>query len=63
MPLNAPIKNVTVYAGDAARAEVLQKGATDIASTLKIENIKVLPEKSTVGRQVTSTEVYILAEY
>jgi valyl-tRNA synthetase len=63
MPLNAPIKNVTVYAGDAATAEVIQKGAIDIASTLKIENIKVLPEKSVQGRQAAQYDVHIVTEY
>ncbi|MGD6933979.1 MAG: valine--tRNA ligase [Candidatus Bathyarchaeia archaeon] len=63
LPLNAPIKKVTIYAGNTVTAEILQKGATDIASTLKIENIKVLPEKSTQGRQVAQTDVTIQAEY
>jgi valyl-tRNA synthetase len=63
MPLNAPIKNMTIYAGNPETAETIQAGCTDIASTLKIENIKVLPEKSTQGRQVTPYEVYIQTEY
>ncbi len=63
MPLNAPIKNVTVYAGNKETADIIQKGATDIASTLKIENLKVLPEKSAVARQVPQTDVSIAAEY
>jgi valyl-tRNA synthetase len=61
--LNAPIKTVTVYAGNTENAKILQKGAVDIASTLKIENIKILPEKSTVARQVPQTDVSIAAEY
>jgi valyl-tRNA synthetase len=63
LPLNAPIKNVTVYAGTPETASIIQKGASDIASTLKIENFKVTPEKIIQGRQVPSTEVYIQAEY
>ena len=63
MPLNAPIKNMTIYAGNQQTADTIKQGCIDIASTLKIENIKVLPEKSTQARQVTPYEVYIQTEY
>ncbi len=63
MPLNAPIKNMTIYAGNPQTADIIKQGCIDIASTLKIENIKVLPEKSTQARQVTQYEVYIQTEY
>jgi len=63
LSLNAPIKNVTIYAGNAELAEILKKGTLDIVSTLKIENFKVTAEKNLQGRQVASTEVYIQAEY
>ncbi len=63
MPLNAPIKTVTIYASNPENAEVLQKGEVDIASTLKIENIKILPEKSADARQVPNCDVSIKAEY
>ncbi|MCL1978161.1 MAG: valine--tRNA ligase [Candidatus Bathyarchaeota archaeon] len=62
IPLNAPIKNVTVYTGNVEIAKIIQKGAADITSTLKIENFTVLPDKFTQGRQVPSTEVYIQTE-
>ncbi|MCL2258021.1 MAG: valine--tRNA ligase [Candidatus Bathyarchaeota archaeon] len=63
LSLNTPIKNVTVYAGDTETATIIQKGTSDIISTLKIENFKVTPNKSTQGRQVTLTDVYIQTEY
>ncbi|MCL2134617.1 MAG: valine--tRNA ligase [Candidatus Bathyarchaeota archaeon] len=63
LSLNTPIKNVLVYAGDVETAAVITKGASDIASTLKIENLKIVPDKITQGIQVPSTEVYIQTEY
>ena len=63
LPLNAPIKNLTVYAGNAETAVAIRQGCVDIAATLKIENIKVLAEKTPEGRQVGQYEVYIKPEY
>ena len=45
LPLNAPIKNLTIYAANDATADRYQpRHAYDIAATLKIENIKVFAE-------------------
>jgi valyl-tRNA synthetase len=63
LSLNAPIKNVVIYTGNEETAVIIQRGATDIISTLKIENFKVTSEKSLQGRQVPSTEIYIQTEY
>ncbi len=63
LPLNAPIKNLTIYAKDDATAVIIRQGTVDIAATLKIENIKVIAEKQAEGRQVAQTEVYIKPEY
>jgi valyl-tRNA synthetase len=63
MPLNAPIKNLTIYAKDDATAVAIRQGCVDIAATLKIENIEVVAEKPGEGRQVGSYEVYIKPEY
>ncbi|MDR2203483.1 MAG: valine--tRNA ligase [Nitrososphaerota archaeon] len=63
LSLNTPIKNVIVYTGNAEFAQTIQKGTTDIISTLKIENFKVIPNASTQGKQVPSTEIYIQTEY
>jgi valyl-tRNA synthetase len=63
MPLNAPIKSVTVYAENTETAQIIQKCAIDITSTLKIENFKISLDKPVQGRQVPLTEVYIQTEY
>ncbi|MCL2642272.1 MAG: valine--tRNA ligase [Candidatus Bathyarchaeota archaeon] len=63
LPLNAPIKNVIIYAGNTETATIIQKGTTDLTSTLKIENLKITPDKTTQGRQIPSTDVYIQTEY
>jgi valyl-tRNA synthetase len=63
MPLNAPIKNLTIYARNAETAVAIRQGCIDIAATLKVENIKVLAEKQPEGRQVAQYEVYIKPEY
>jgi valyl-tRNA synthetase len=63
MPLNASIKNLTVYAKDPATAVAIRQGCIDIAATLKIEEIKVEAEVKTDGRQVAQTGVYIKPEY
>jgi valyl-tRNA synthetase len=63
LPLNSPIKNLTIYAGNADTANGILQGYTDIAATLKIENIKVLPKTQLEGRQVGQYEVRIQIEY
>jgi valyl-tRNA synthetase len=63
LPLNAPVKNLIIYAGSDENAKVIHSGSADIAGTLKVANIQVLPEKRSEGRQVSPYEVYIKAEY
>jgi len=63
LPLNAPIKNLTIYAGNAETAVIIRQGCVDIAATLKADNIKVLAEKQPEGRKVGQSEVYIKTEY
>jgi valyl-tRNA synthetase len=63
LPLNAPIKNLTIYAGNAETEVAIRQGCVDIAATLKIESIKVLAEKRPEGRQVAQYEVQIRVEY
>jgi len=43
IPLNAEIKELTVYAGFRENADVLNKGAEDISGTCKIKKIGILP--------------------
>lgn len=63
LPLNAPIKNLIIYAGSDENAKVISSGSADIAGTLKVANIQVLPEKRREGRQISPYNVYIKAEY
>ena len=62
MPLNAPVKNLTIYAKDEATAASIKQGCIDIAATLKVENTKVVVQKGE-GRQVAQYEVYMKPEY
>jgi valyl-tRNA synthetase len=63
LPLNAPVKNLTIYAGSEENAKVIGLGSADIAGTLKVANIHVFPEKRSEGRQVSPYDVYIKVEY
>ena len=63
LPLNAPVKNLIVYAGSDENAKVICSASGDIAGTLKVTNIEVLSEKRSEGRQVSPYNVYIKAEY
>jgi valyl-tRNA synthetase len=62
LPLNAPIKNLIIYATDSAAVNALKQGCVDIAATLKIEKTAVVAEKGE-GRQVAQYEVTIKPEY
>ena len=54
MPLNTPVKTLTVYAGDHSAAEAIQSGESDIVGAMKVENLVVLPQESNGrGRSVT----------
>jgi valyl-tRNA synthetase len=63
LPLNAPVKNLVVYAGSGENAKVICSASGDIAGTLKVTNIEVLAEKRSEGRQVGTYDVYIKTEY
>ena len=62
-PLNTPVPNTIVYAGNAENAAAINSGAIDIASTLKIENLTVIAEKKTDGRQISPYDVHVKIEY
>jgi len=53
MPLNKPIKKLTIYAGTEKTARVLSQAVADIEGTCKAERLKVLSEKGE-GREVQS---------
>ncbi|MCW4025370.1 MAG: valine--tRNA ligase [Candidatus Bathyarchaeota archaeon] len=61
--LNAPVKNITVYAADAKTATMIEAGKADLAATLKVENLQILSEKSVEGRVVGQTEITVKIEY
>jgi valyl-tRNA synthetase len=63
LPLNAPVKNLIIYADTDETAKVICSASEDIAGTLKATNIEVLSEKRSEGRQVSSYDVYIKAQY
>ena len=62
LPLNAPIKNLIIYAKDETIAASIRPGCVDIAATLKIEKIAVALENGE-GRRVGQYEVFIKPEY
>ena len=43
LPLNAELKRLTVYAGDASLQKALEEGKEDIAATLKVSEVEILP--------------------
>ncbi len=63
LPLNSPIKNLTIYTANQETADAIKPACVDIAATLKIESINVKAEKRAEGRQVGQTEVYIQLQY
>ncbi len=63
LPLNAPIKKLTVYSENAENIEVIKSTRADIAGTLKIAEMQVLNEKKSEGRKVGSSDVYIVINY
>jgi hypothetical protein len=63
LPLNAPVKNLTIYAVSIENATVICSCSADIAGTLKVANTQVLAEKRCEGRQVNPYDVYVKVEY
>jgi valyl-tRNA synthetase len=63
LPLNAPIRSLVIYAGNDENAKVISSDTADIAGTLKVANIQVLPKAQCEGRRVNPYDVYIKTEY
>ncbi|MDR1992829.1 MAG: valine--tRNA ligase [Nitrososphaerota archaeon] len=61
LSLNAPIKNLIICA-ENNEVKTIEKGITDIAATLKIENVSIQAEKKE-GRQVAQYKVFINPQY
>ena len=53
LPLNAPVKNLAVYAGTEEIAKVICSAKGDIVGTLKVSDFEVLAEKPMGCRQVS----------
>jgi len=62
MPLNTPIRKLTVYAGNEESANTLLKGKEDIAGTCKIENLDILPKEGE-GREISLRGIRFVAKY
>jgi valyl-tRNA synthetase len=63
LPLNAPIKKLTVYAGNQTNADVIAAGKCDIAGTLNVERFEILPKEDS-GREIPQfSGVTSVAEY
>ena len=52
LPLNAPVKNLVVYAGSDENAKVICSARETLLEPSKPANIEVLTEKRSEGRQV-----------
>jgi valyl-tRNA synthetase len=63
MPLNTPIKKLTIYAGTQKSAHVLNQATQDIEGTCKTQALVVLAEKGD-GREVHGyPAIRLVAEY
>ena len=63
IPLNAPIKNLVIYAGDPEAVKTINEGSEDIVGTCKIISLEVLEEKG-YGREIPNySNVRFFAEF
>jgi len=63
LPLNAPVKTLDIYTGNAETANIINSVKEDIAGTLKIADVRVQPEKQSDGKQISPYDVYFQIEY
>ena len=63
MPLNNPIKILTVYAGEQSVAEAIKSELIDICGACKVEKLKVLPSKGEGRALAQFPTVHFIAEY
>jgi valyl-tRNA synthetase len=63
MPLNAPIKKLTMYSGTQENAQVLNRAIQDIEGTCKTQELKILAQKGE-GREIQGySDIRFAAEY
>jgi valyl-tRNA synthetase len=63
LPLNTPIKKLTVYARDQSGAEALTEGESDIIGACKVESLLVLPEEGNGREVVQFPGIHFVAEH
>ena len=63
MPLNGPVKKLTIYAEDLATADVVVASGVDISGTCKITSLEVRAEKGSGREPAQFTNVHLVAEY
>ena len=63
LPLNNPIKKLTVHAKDKLAVEAITEGQNDIIGACKIENLIVLPEEGNGRGLVQVPGVHFVAEH
>jgi valyl-tRNA synthetase len=63
LSLNAPVKTLDIYSGSLETANVINSVREDLAGTLKIDNVRVHPEKRITGGQISPYDVSFQIEY
>jgi valyl-tRNA synthetase len=63
MPLNNPVKVLTVYAGEESVAQAIKNESVDICGACKVENLKVLPSEGEGRALAQFPSVHFAAEY
>lgn len=62
LPLNAPIKKLTIYAKEKSKVKAIALGKEDITGACKVTDLHVLP-KSGLGREVKPHNINFAADY
>ena len=63
VPLNSPIKKLTIFAGNQGYARTILENSEDITGTCKVNTIEIKPEKG-IGRPVVQYDtIQFVTEY
>jgi valyl-tRNA synthetase len=62
LPLNAPIKKLTIYAGEKSIGETIAEGKVDISGACKVADMEILPLKGE-GREAKPFNISFIADY
>ncbi len=63
LPLNTPIKTLTIYTKDTKAEKIFQEGTEDISGTCKVKNLKILLEKAKEKQLSDYPEIQFKTEY